>query len=185
MFLLNDGSAVKAEEIKKAFEDGKVRLVHAHNYASKGLGDSIKTSVTLDGVDRDTRGQCYSAWEEVWTTVPETILEALEIAWYSPSGQSFWDSLDARSARDIAAKAGKARAGRPAAVAASRENGKKGGRPAVRYTLRTKSNVWSDLSLRDLRRIVVQKWPDHEWPEEGAEFLDELREFDPQGVWIE
>jgi len=83
-------------------------------------------------------------------------------------------------------KGGKARAGRPAAVAASRENGKKGGAPRQpRYTLTTGAYTWEHLTMRDLVKIVLKKWPDHEWPEDDREFLDELNSLDPQGVRAE
>jgi len=74
----------------------------------------------------------------------------------------------------------------PKKAASSRENGKKGGRPAeARYTLTTTTNTWNNLTMRDLVRIVLKKWPDHEWPEDDKEFLDELNSLDPQGVRAE
>lgn len=87
---------------------------------------------------------------------------------------------------DAASALGRSRAGKPAAVAASRENGKKGGRPAeARYTLMTSSNTWENLTMRDLVKIVLKKWPGHEWPEDDCLFLIAINELDPQGIYVE
>lgn len=50
------------------------------------------------------------------------------------------------------------------------------------YTLTTTTGIWTDLTMRDLRKIVLKKWPDREWPNDDREFLDDLNSFDPQGI---
>lgn len=70
MFLLNDGTDVTADEIRAAFSSGKATLVHSNGE------NRTKTGLMLDGKHYDTRGQCYSVWEEVWTTEPESLQEA-------------------------------------------------------------------------------------------------------------
>ncbi len=52
------------------------------------------------------------------------------------------------------------------------------------YTLTTSSNTWTDLTMRDLRKIVLKKWPDREWPNGDREFLDDLNSLDPQGIMV-
>lgn len=53
------------------------------------------------------------------------------------------------------------------------------------YTLRTSSNTWEHLEMKDLVLIVLKKWPNHEWPDDDREFLDELNSLDPQGIKVE
>lgn len=74
MLILQDGSEVTHAQIARAFYEGKARLVH-------GRGEGCtKTGLMLDGIDRDTRGECYSMWEEVWTSKPESLSAALRAA---------------------------------------------------------------------------------------------------------
>ncbi len=74
IYLLNDGTETTPEAIKAAFTAGNARLVHSH-------GDHhTKTGLLIDGVDRDTRGQCCSMWDEVWTRTPKDVHEALRAA---------------------------------------------------------------------------------------------------------
>lgn len=73
-YYLCDGTQVSADTIKAAVKYGRARLVHSH-----GDGKTL-TSLALDGVDIDTTGECYSMWDEVWTTTPKTVLQALAAA---------------------------------------------------------------------------------------------------------
>lgn len=74
LYILQDGQEVTAAQIKAAFAANMAVLVH-----SNGDGHSV-TGLMLDGVRRDTRGQCYSIWDEVWTSTPATVQEALNAA---------------------------------------------------------------------------------------------------------
>ena len=74
VYYLHDGSEVTIEEVKQAHANGMTRLMHSH-----GDGQT-ETALSIAGQDIDTRGECYSMWEEVWTTVPETIEDCVE-AW--------------------------------------------------------------------------------------------------------
>lgn len=74
MYALNDGTEVTAEQIKEAVELGKARIIH-----NRGNG-STTSALMLDGKDIDTRGQCHSVWEEVWTRVPTDFAQALRAA---------------------------------------------------------------------------------------------------------
>lgn len=74
MYLLIDGSEVTQEQIKLAFESGNAVLVH-------GRADGkTTTGLKLDGEHFDTRGECYSAWEETWTREPKTIQDCYRAA---------------------------------------------------------------------------------------------------------
>lgn len=75
MFILNDGTRVTYYQITEAFSEGKARIIYGH-------GETCTTAgLMLDGIDRDTRGQCYSILDEVWTAVPATARDALHIAY--------------------------------------------------------------------------------------------------------
>lgn len=74
MLTLNDGTETTFAEVKAAVDQGAARLVHSH-----GNGKTL-TSLTLDGRDIDTRGQCSSVWDEVWTTSPRDLNQALHCA---------------------------------------------------------------------------------------------------------
>jgi hypothetical protein len=76
MYLTRDGETVTREQIQQAFEAGKARLVHGYRDASHG-GSSVSTSLRLDGKDFDTRGECESVWEELWTRTPQTLAQCL------------------------------------------------------------------------------------------------------------
>lgn len=71
---LKDGTEVSEAQVKQAFANGLAVLVH-HN-----IDGGINTGLMLDGKHFDTRGECYSVWEESWTTLPKTAKEALESA---------------------------------------------------------------------------------------------------------
>jgi len=134
MFLLFDGSEVSGEQIKEAHETGRARITCAHKYG--GTTPGISRSLRLDGEDYDTRGTCYSVWDETWTIAPKSIMECMETAWYSPSGLSFWESIGKNPAAELGRRGGKkgGRSRSPAKIAAARENGKKGGRPPKKQT---------------------------------------------------
>lgn len=75
MYVLIDGTEVSADQIKAAFAEGKAVLVH-------GRGEMHSTTgLMLDGQHFDTRGQCYSMWDETWTRQPESIADALKAAY--------------------------------------------------------------------------------------------------------
>ncbi|WP_025918224.1 hypothetical protein [Herminiimonas sp. CN] len=76
MYLLNDGTEVQKDQIIEAVAAGKARIVYG-----RGEGKTTE-ALMLDGVDIDTRGQCHSMWEEVWTAVPKSENAALKIAAY-------------------------------------------------------------------------------------------------------
>ena len=40
----------------------------------------ISTGLRIDGLQVDSRGECYSAWEETWTVAPKTLRQALDAA---------------------------------------------------------------------------------------------------------
>jgi hypothetical protein len=69
-----DGTQVTREIIEAAFNSGKAVLVN-----SNGNGRTL-TTLALDGQHRDTRGQCYSVWDEVWTDTPKTLRACLDAA---------------------------------------------------------------------------------------------------------
>ena len=79
MYILQDGTEVSAQAIVEACKKGMARLVHGH-----GVNRTIN-SLTLDGRDIDTRGECFSAWDDVWTQIPSSPQQALAIARYNLS----------------------------------------------------------------------------------------------------
>jgi hypothetical protein len=78
MYKLKDGSSVSAMDIGAAFKAGRAVIVH-----TRREGDS-KAGLLLNGVHFDTRGKCYHALDETWTTLPQTLTEALDAADYNP-----------------------------------------------------------------------------------------------------
>lgn len=78
MHILYNGDSTTVAAVKAAFEAGQCVLVHgrADNHTSTGL--------MLDGRHFDTRGQCYSMWDEAWTTAPADLRAALFAAHYAP-----------------------------------------------------------------------------------------------------
>lgn len=74
-YTLNDGAPVTLEQIKEACEAGDAVLVHYHR-----PDGWTGTGLMLDGKHFDTRGECFSMWEEQWTRNPTTLTEALEAA---------------------------------------------------------------------------------------------------------
>lgn len=74
MYILRDGTEVTRDQIKSAFDAGKAVLVH-------GRADNRNTTdLMLDGRHFDTRGECYSMWEEMWTRSPQNLSQALSAA---------------------------------------------------------------------------------------------------------
>lgn len=75
-YYISNGDAVTLDQIKRAFESRQAVLVHGRKQNS-----GTSTCLSLDGVERDTRGECYSMSEEVWTTRPKTLGECLRYAY--------------------------------------------------------------------------------------------------------
>ena len=75
MYVLNDGAEVTMDQIKTAFNAG--RAVTVHGWRGDGR---ISASLRIDGLQVDSRGECYSAWEETWTVAPKTLRQALDAA---------------------------------------------------------------------------------------------------------
>lgn len=75
MYVLNDGTEVSKGQIKAAFNAGQAVIVHGW----RGDGQ-ISASLRIDGLQVDSRGECYSAWEETWTLAPKTLRQALDAA---------------------------------------------------------------------------------------------------------
>lgn len=72
MYYLIDGTEVSASQIKAAFEAGEAAIVY-------GRGENCTTtSLALDWQHRDTRGECHSVWDEVWTARPQSLKQALD-----------------------------------------------------------------------------------------------------------
>lgn len=74
-YYLQNGDEVTADQINTAFSAGKAVLIHNHRESG------IATGLMLDGKHLDTRGECYSVWDEVWTHVPDTVKDALSAAY--------------------------------------------------------------------------------------------------------
>ena len=75
MYVLNDDTEVTMDQIKTAFTSGQAVIVHGW----RGDGQ-ISTGLRIDGLQVDSRGECYSAWEETWTVAPKTLRQALDAA---------------------------------------------------------------------------------------------------------
>lgn len=67
------GNEVTREQIQHAFEAGTATLVHG-----RGEGKTV-TALAFEEII-DTRGACYSMWEEIWFTQPATLDECLDVA---------------------------------------------------------------------------------------------------------
>ena len=73
-YYTGNGDEVTLQQIRDAFAAGKARIVY-------GRGDGKTTqSLTFDGIDGDTRGECYSMWEETWTAIPKSVPDACRAA---------------------------------------------------------------------------------------------------------
>jgi hypothetical protein len=56
-----DWLELNKQQLSDFFKEGRLSMVY-------GRGENgTTTSVALDQEPIDTRGQCYSAWDEVWT----------------------------------------------------------------------------------------------------------------------
>ena len=74
-YYLQDGTEVTKNDIEKAFKNGDAILIHARR-----LDGTTSSALMLNGVEFDTRNECYSMWEEVWTRKPKSLTEALRAA---------------------------------------------------------------------------------------------------------
>ena len=74
MYLLKNGNEVTKEQISEAFSAGTAVL--SHNNAE----NRTDTGLMLDGHEYDTRGECYSVWDECWTTKPKSIAQCYAVA---------------------------------------------------------------------------------------------------------
>ena len=75
MYLLKNGAEVSKDQISAAFTAGTAVLAH-HN--AEGHTD---TGLMLDGREYDTRGECYSVWDECWTTKPKSLQQCYAVAY--------------------------------------------------------------------------------------------------------
>lgn len=82
MYLLSNGTETTAQEIFNAFAEGKARLIHSW----KPAGGHTR-ELRLDGVDLDTRGQCYSMRDEVWTSIPASLKDCYAAAFVAADGE--------------------------------------------------------------------------------------------------
>lgn len=73
-YYTSQGDIVSADQIKAAVAKGTARIIYARAY------NHTKESLSLDGKDFDTRGQCYQMLDEQWTAVP-TVKQALQAAY--------------------------------------------------------------------------------------------------------
>ncbi|MEP6587150.1 MAG: hypothetical protein ABJA84_00130 [Polaromonas sp.] len=74
MYLTRTGDEITKEQIQSAFAAGHAVLCH-----SNGEGRTV-TGLALDGVEYDTRGECYSVWDETWTTAPKSLAQCYAVA---------------------------------------------------------------------------------------------------------
>jgi hypothetical protein len=80
---------VSQEDIEIAFEAGFCRLVC-------GRGENrTSTYISLTGEDWDTRGQCFSMWEESWTVEPKSLTQVLFIA-HAATGDGMGGNVNQR-----------------------------------------------------------------------------------------
>ena len=74
-YYLADGSSVTADTIKNAVVSGTARIIYSW-MADGGIGHALD----INGEDIDTRGDCFSVWDEQWSDVPTSIAQALRAA---------------------------------------------------------------------------------------------------------
>jgi hypothetical protein len=79
MYRLKDGTEVTEADIDAAFRIGKAVIIHVRREGGS------KARLLLDGEHFDTRGKCHHAFDETWTSVPQTLKEALDAAYYNPN----------------------------------------------------------------------------------------------------
>ena len=75
IYTLRDGTEVTTEQIRQAWSNGMARLVISYD---RNCGFS--TGLMLDGRDIDTRGECYSMSDEVWSTTPKSLSQCYAYA---------------------------------------------------------------------------------------------------------
>ena len=69
-----EGNEITKEQIQSAYHSGQATLIH-----TRGDGHT-STRQSLENVQKDTRGQCFSMWDEVWTTKPVNIQDCYAAA---------------------------------------------------------------------------------------------------------
>lgn len=74
-YIDRDGNEITKEQISAAFKCGKARIVYGYNSQGTFVED-----IMLDGVDFDTRGECYQMCGESWTKIPSRVEICYEIA---------------------------------------------------------------------------------------------------------
>ncbi len=77
-----DGEQVRKAEIRNAVEGRRAVLVWSHgNWVNTGSLYIYQTSdeAEIAYLKMETKGQCYSMWDETWTEYP-TIAQALKAA---------------------------------------------------------------------------------------------------------
>ena len=75
-YYLHDGTEVNREMIKQAYEEGKAVLIH-----TTVAGGGAVMRLMLDGNMVDTREQCSNVIDEVWSSKPVTLAQALAAAY--------------------------------------------------------------------------------------------------------
>ncbi len=79
IYYTTQGDVVTSDQIKAAVAAGTARILYSrmdNNTQNRSTGHSL----SLDGKDIDTRGQCHSVWDEQWTAIP-TLQQALQAAY--------------------------------------------------------------------------------------------------------
>lgn len=74
VYLLKNGTEVAKEQISEAFSAGLAVLSHQNTEGHTATG------LMLDGAEYDTRGECYSVWDECWTTKPKSLAQCYGVA---------------------------------------------------------------------------------------------------------
>lgn len=75
-YITIDGEEVTKEQIQQAFAAGKAVLCHYR------VDSGNPAALAIDGRQYDTRGECYSMWEEGWTVRPDSIQQCYAAARY-------------------------------------------------------------------------------------------------------
>lgn len=82
MYYTIDGCEICRDQIVIAVSEGRAVLVWSHGNWSNSAG--LKICADADEAEswgnRDTRGECYSAWDEVWCEVAVDIHDACRAA---------------------------------------------------------------------------------------------------------
>lgn len=72
MYITNSGNQVTKEQIAEAVKEGRALLVNRY---------TGPPSLSLDGVEFDSRGHCHQMAESCWTSKPKNLGEALRAAY--------------------------------------------------------------------------------------------------------